>query len=133
MEETILIDVSKKWIRSNERLEGEIFWALKKAPKRILLRFGWFTEGRGTTDNEVVGEEILEDPDKAGERAFSFPVPDGPYSFEGHLITLTWVVEVIVGKEDKVVRERIDLLAGDDLIRLRRIENEGPRKSFSVK
>lgn len=131
MEETVYIDVSKKWIQPGDQLTGEVFWALEKPRSRILVRFGWFTEGRGTSDNAVVAEEVIEHPGAAGQRAFAFTVPDGPYSFEGHLITLSWVVEVVVGKEETVVRERVDLVAGEELIQLPRIEDESPRKSLS--
>lgn len=131
MEEQVYIDLPEKRVRPGSRLQGEVFWALEKAPKRIRIRFGWFTEGRGTVDNEIVAEATVEHPASAGQHRFAFEVPEEPCSFEGQLITLSWLVEVIVGNDDRVVREAIEVVAGDDVVRLPKIEDARARKSLS--
>ncbi len=90
--------------RPGAALEGSVEWALEKEAKRIEIRLLWFTEGRGTRDVGVVERDLIEGPGKMGQRQFRWKAPRAPYSFEGSLISLNWIVEAAVDPGDLVER-----------------------------
>lgn len=92
----IFIDVEKTLYAPGETIRGKVLWALGERPKRLKISLGWWTEGKGTRDAEVIAESEWATDETAGERTFDFSVPEGPYSFQGHLITLQWALEVTV-------------------------------------
>ena len=49
-------------------------------------------------------------PDPSGHRDFSIRAPEGPYSFSGKLITLSWAIELVVLPSGET--ERLDLRIG---------------------
>ncbi len=54
-------------------------------------------------------EELRFDaPGTDGERAFSFTLPLGPYSFSGSLITLAWALELVALPSGET--ERVELV-----------------------
>ena len=99
-------------IKPLSTLEGHVEWALEKAPEKIELRLLWFTEGRGSRDIGVVSRRSFENQPEMGRQSFSIKTPEGPYSFEGRLITLRWILEAAVDPGDMVTRE--DLLFGPE-------------------
>jgi len=78
-----------------ERLAGSVRWRLPDDPAWVALRLYWRTEGKGTQDVDVVTEERFEAPGRDDRRPFDFPLPEGPYSFSGKLITLVWGLELV--------------------------------------
>jgi hypothetical protein len=88
--------------RPKETLDLTGSWTLDKMPKRLEARLFWFTRGKGTPDAGLVETQQVDVPSLKGERRFRFPLPDGPYSFSGRLITLGWAVELVA--DDEVAR-----------------------------
>lgn len=64
------------------------------------VRLLWHTEGRGTKYKEVIEEDdVFQGEFQAGmPRSFSFQfsLPQAPWSYEGHYISVVWGVEVQV-------------------------------------
>jgi hypothetical protein len=52
-----------------------------------------------------------------GDRSFSFRLPDGPYSFSGSLITLTWALELVALPNRTT--ERLDLVVAPTPVEVR--------------
>lgn len=98
MEQSLYIDLPKYAYLPGEIIRGSILWALDKSPETVRLSFGWWTEGRGSEDSYVVNELEWNTHDTAGNETFEFTVPEAPYSFSGHLITLKWGLELSVKK-----------------------------------
>ena len=65
--------------------------------QHFYIRLGWHTEGRGTRYAEKVSElDVFQGELSSSIPAnynFSFVLPDQPWSYEGHYITIAWAVE----------------------------------------
>lgn len=94
-----------------ESLHGLAGWELDRAPKQVLVRLSWYTDGKGDRDVEVVAEERFDNPPAVDAQTFSFDLPDRPYSFSGRLISLRWALELIV---DGHHSKKLDLLIAPD-------------------
>jgi hypothetical protein len=70
--------------------------------RRIVLRLGWHTEGRGTRATGKVEEvEVAQGSLTQGiplTYDFSFRLPQQPWSYAGHYISIIWELEVIVDR-----------------------------------
>lgn len=89
-------------------IDGRAGWHMEDAPKRAMLRLFWYTEGRGTQDVGIVEELELPSGRASCQGSFHFTIPDTPYSFQGHLVTLKWAIELVLNKGKQV--ERLDLI-----------------------
>lgn len=87
---------------------GEVSWQLDAPPKSAELRLRWSTTGRGSMDVCIVETIPFANPQVTETRPFAVKLPDGPYSFRGALITLTWGLELAIDPGD--------LLANIDLV-----------------
>jgi hypothetical protein len=68
--------------------------------RRVIARVGWHTEGRGDTDSGTVGElQIAQGALTANtpiSQPFAIDLPQQPWSFAGHYVTIVWDLRVIV-------------------------------------
>jgi|SRR6516225_7302925 hypothetical protein len=76
-----------------ERVSGKVSWQLDKTPASGELRLIWSTRGRGDKDYAIVETIPFTNPQATETRPFTFTLPEGPYSFSGTYITLTWTIE----------------------------------------
>ena len=83
----------------------------------LYVILGWHTEGRGTVYGEQVERlDVYQGQLQAGmpqSFAFRFHMPDEPWSYEGHYISIVWAVTVQVDvpwSRDPKHEERILLL-----------------------
>jgi len=112
------VEVARTSLRPGEDVSGVIQWELTEAPTSAEVRLAWTTRGEGKPDREVVHVVSVADlpcvqagapyrdaaQGPAGpselrpreQRAFSFRMPDQPYSFSGSLISLVWLLELAV-------------------------------------
>lgn len=96
---TIIIDCGQKVVHPGETVSGKVLWELEKKPRGVELELRWYTSGRGTADTEVFETISAEDPDTIGELAFSFVMPEAPYSFSGKLISVIWALTAVAHKK----------------------------------
>lgn len=63
----------------------------------LYLRLIWHTEGRGTQHKETVQEADLFQGEFMASMPqtydFQFDIPNGPWSYDGHYISIIWKVE----------------------------------------
>jgi hypothetical protein len=78
-----------------ETVEGTASWQLEKAAQSVELRLFWYTQGKGDQDVGVVATVPFPEPALQDRRSFRIPLPAGPYSFSGKLISLLWALEVV--------------------------------------
>jgi hypothetical protein len=71
-----------------------VTWQLDKTPQSGELRLIWSTSGRGDRDYATVETIPFPNPQATETQPFTITLPEGPYSFSGTLITLTWTIEV---------------------------------------
>ncbi len=69
----------------------------------LTIRLGWFTEGRGDADAEIVWSEKLPGLDPGAERGFELRLPEAPWSCAGQLVTIAWRLEVLDAKDAPLV------------------------------
>jgi len=81
-----------------ETIPGTARWELDREVDSLELRLAWETDGKGTKDSASVKSVFFDSPGLSGMRDFTFQIPDGPYSFSGKLITLSWALWLIPKK-----------------------------------
>jgi len=68
--------------------------------KRVMVRVGWPTEGRGDRNYATIGELQIGQGNLTANtplaQAFSVDLPREPWSFAGHYVSIVWEVRVIV-------------------------------------
>jgi len=87
----------------NEVISGLASWNLGTARPVVELRLSWYTRGKGTQDTRVERKVPFDDPRARDTREFRLPLPDGPYSFSGRLISLVWQVELVAGTDKQTI------------------------------
>lgn len=91
---TLQVQLDREWVRPGGTIRARLHWELEDRPDKLVVRLLWYTEGRGTRDVGVVAEQELTVAGPSGDSEVELAVPEGPYSFNGRLITLGWVVEL---------------------------------------
>jgi hypothetical protein len=81
-----------------ETLTGTARWELDEPVESLELRLTWETAGKGTKDSSTVKSVFFPSPGLSGMQDFTMKLPDGPYSFSGQLITLSWALWLIPKK-----------------------------------
>lgn len=76
-----------------ESVPAELRWSFPAPCERIEVCLLWRTSGKGTEDEHVVWDEVIQSVGSTGRRQFNMPLPLAPYSFSGKLITLNWFIE----------------------------------------
>jgi hypothetical protein len=104
-----------------ETVEGSASWTLAQPPGSVTLRLFWRTEGTGNEDVEVVESMSFDGPGPAEQRAFSFRLPAGPWSFRGPLIHLLWGLELVAEPGDESARVDLVVAPGGREIELQRV------------
>jgi hypothetical protein len=78
-----------------EVVEGTASWQFEKPAESVELRLFWYTQGKGDQDVGVVATVSFPEPALQDRRGFRIPLPAGPCSFSGKLISLIWALEVV--------------------------------------
>ena len=132
MDTELYLDLPARDFEPGEMIRGEVLWALPESPKRLTLSLGWWTEGRGTKDAKIETELEWLTQHLAGKESFELQLPKTPYSFNGHLITLKWALELRTekGRHEHIVE--ICVAPNRVPVALNLLEDERPRKSFSL-
>lgn len=106
-----------------EVIEGEYSWRADAAPGEIELTLLFRTEGKGTQDVKYVDTQSFQTTDPAGKRPFRFELPDGPYTFDGVLISLRWVLTLI--SDDEHCEEVITVSPWVETLKLKEFKEPG--------
>lgn len=103
---TIHLANDRKAFSPGEEIVGQVSWELDEPAERLELILSWMTQGKGTTDRQIVQTLTLENPTLREQRAFQLTAPQGPYSFSGVLIALVWRLELMAypGKQSAEVQ-----------------------------
>jgi hypothetical protein len=85
-----ILDRSDRCYAPGETLLARIEWDLDSPPRAIYLELRWDTEGKGTSDYEVVSEEKWTGLSARGNQTWSVRLPRGPLSLDGRLLRIHW-------------------------------------------
>lgn len=86
---------AKPALRPGDTIAGEASWTLSEPTSSLRIKLAWTTDGQGVGDEPVTVEsQTIDQPATEGRQAFTFRLPDGPWSFEGRLFSVQWYVEL---------------------------------------
>jgi hypothetical protein len=109
----LALDGARTAYEPGETLEGTASWdAPGEAPANVELRLFWFTKGSGDQDLVVVDRVGFAAPAAREHRRFKLSLPEGPYSFEGKLVTLVWALELVALPGDEAARTELVIAPG---------------------
>ena len=97
---TLELDHPDATLTPGEAVRGRVRWRLHEPPRRVEVRVGWYTEGKGTPDWQTVQQERWEEVRAEDERSFNLPLPAGPHTYHGKLISILWAVEAEADRPD---------------------------------
>lgn len=84
-------------------------WDLPGLPEAVVASLIWTLSG--TAGEEGVGvEQALDRPQSRERRTFELQAPSGPYSYQGKLFSIGWVVEIRADPDGE--SERVDIVIG---------------------
>ncbi len=82
-----------------------VTWDFDRKPDAIELRLTWSTSGKGTRDIASVSTYHFVPESMAGTIQRTHPLPWGPYSFSGKLVSLIWAVEAVALPKEQSARK----------------------------
>ncbi|HMP79534.1 MAG TPA: hypothetical protein PKD54_08790 [Pirellulaceae bacterium] len=82
-------------------------WELDSTIDALEARLVWFTQGKGTQDIGLAWRHRWDRPPLVGHEAISVVLPEGPYTFSGSLISLSWRLELIMLPGDRGTHTQI--------------------------
>ncbi len=91
---TIVLEQNRTVFRPGDVVAGTARWQLEDQAKEAELRLLWYTQGKGDEDASLVDTMTFTQPSLSDQRSFRLTLPNGPYSFSGSLISLTWALEL---------------------------------------
>jgi hypothetical protein len=104
------------------RLTGVAAWSAPAAPRGMELRLSWAMQGRGGRDFKIADTVPLPAPAATERRPFILTLPEGPYSFRGRLVTLTWTVALVALPGEEKTHLDLIVAPGGKTIDLRATE-----------
>lgn len=118
----IQFDDNRTSFEPGEKIWVRLEWDLPDPPESIELRAVWNTVGKGTTDIGVEHSITFDSPNQRDSRRVHFPLPEGPYSFSGQLISVIWALELVVEPTEQSFRVEFTMAPGEKEIVLQRVE-----------
>ena len=91
----------KSRFRPGEMLEGVVHWEFAKTPTYVEVKLAWRTQGKGTEDSAVAVHTLIQNPARSDRKEFRLPIPRGPYSFSGKLVSLVWSLSALAHAVDE--------------------------------
>ena len=121
----IALHEDKTAFAPGQTVEGTIRWSLQTNPEHLEFSLFWYTAGKGTRDVGVVETARFDNPGACGSKEFAFPLPNGPYSFSGKLISLVWALELTCRPGSETARREITLSPTGREIVLSEVSKQG--------
>ena len=129
---TIQLEQNKTAFRPGDVVAGTVRWQLDNQAKQVELRLLWYTQGKGDEDAGLAETMTFEQPGLADQRSFRFTLPNGPYSFSGSLISLTWALELSARPGDACERKEITVAPSGREILLEALPEEEVKLPFGL-
>ena len=130
---SIQLESDKSAFRPGEKVAGTVSWQLEDHPREVELRLLWYTQGKGDEDAGLAETMSFDQPSPSDQRSFHFALPEGPYSFSGSLISLTWALELGTRPGDQCERREITLTPTGQEILLEALPQAAGELPFGLK
>ena len=129
----IELEQGKTTYRPGDTVAGSVRWQFDTAPRQLSLRLVWYTQGKGDEDVGMAEETIFEQLGLSDQRMFRLTVPNGPYSFSGTLISLTWALELVAQPGDHFERQDIVVAPTGREVLLQAVPGQEVKLPFGLK
>jgi hypothetical protein len=130
---TIQLEQNETAFRPGDVVAGTVSWRLEDQVREVELCLLWYTQGKGDDDAGLVKTVTFEQPSPSDQRRFRFTLPNGPYSFSGSLISLTWALELSTRPGDSCERKEITVGPTGREILLEALPDEDVELPFGLK
>ncbi|MHC4431313.1 MAG: hypothetical protein ACYTBS_05695 [Planctomycetota bacterium] len=130
---TIQLEQNETAFRPGDVVAGTVSWKLEDQARDVELRLLWYTQGKGDEDAGLVETMTFAQPSLCDQRSFRFTLPNGPYSFSGSLISLTWALELSTRPGDNCDRKEITVGPTGREILLEALPDEDLKLPFGLK
>lgn len=97
---------------------GKVSWEGSEVPQSAELRLIWKMESEGPEDYGLALTQSFDHPHAREARGFRLTLPEGPYSFKGRIIELTWYLELVVKPYKNVARASLIIAPGGQPLEL---------------
>lgn len=114
----IKLDGDKYAFAPGEVISGRAAWHFDEAPAAVELRLMWHTVGKGTTDANVAEVVALAGNGNWGDAPFSITAPAAPWSCDGTLVSICWMLELVAEPNDDLDSADIVIAPGAKAIAL---------------
>lgn len=129
---TIQLEQNKTAFQPGDVVAGTAHWQLEGQARQVELRLLWYTQGKGDEDAGLVETMTFEQPSLSDQRSFRFTLPNGPYSFSGSLISLTWALELSIRTGNNCERKEITVSPTGREILLEAVPDDDVKLPFGV-
>lgn len=82
-------------IRPGRPIRVRVDWSLARAPERVDVRLLLVSKAGEHDEVRILAEERFANVERAGSRECVLDAPSSPWSYEGALVTLRFVVEAV--------------------------------------
>lgn len=103
--------------KPGETLEVEVAWSADQPVEEVEARLLWRTEGRGDEEDGVVASERWPTTGTSGDRELQFTLPTGPWSYQGELLTIQWLVDAVLWPSGEQTQVEITLSPTGEAVR----------------
>jgi hypothetical protein len=123
----IEIKLEKLSYSPGETVSGSVRWQLEESVENIEIRLFYYTEGKGTSDVEIVESTTIPSPPLSGSHEFRWSLPQSPYSFSGTLISLVWAIEAVLLPSGDAEHHDFQMGPGGRELDIRNLQDESAR------
>ncbi|MEZ5333211.1 MAG: hypothetical protein R2991_14475 [Thermoanaerobaculia bacterium] len=79
-----------------ETVRAEVRWSADFAPEGVEVRLLWETRGKGDREEGVAATVEVPAPARQGEHTVELTLPQGPWSYEGRLLQIVWLLDAVL-------------------------------------
>jgi hypothetical protein len=92
-----------------ETVRAEVRWEVPVPPEGVEVRLLWETRGRGDREEGVAAQVDLPAPAALGRESVQLSLPEGPWSYEGRILQIAWLVDAILWPSGEQARAELVL------------------------
>jgi hypothetical protein len=106
------LEVEARDIVPGQWIVGRVRYRDLEKGQQLELRLTWSTDGKGTRDSMIVTQQFIPSQASSGLVEFQVQAPNWPVSFNGQMLSLEWMIQLVRLPEQ--VSENITICIGPD-------------------
>jgi hypothetical protein len=93
---SIRLQDERSHFNPGDTITGTVVWSTDRPTAAVELRLFWITSGVSPQQVGMIKRFSIPSPSSDDSHAFRFVLPDRPWSFQGRLAALCWMLEAVV-------------------------------------